>query len=70
MRRLINFIFGAIIGAFVGAAAAILLAPSSGNDLRVEMRERFKGLWDELQEAAQDRRTEMESQLEEMRKPQ
>ncbi len=70
MRRLTNFIFGVIIGAFVGAATAILLAPSSGDDLRIEMRDRFKSLWDELQDAAQERRTEMESQLAEMRKPQ
>ena len=70
MRRLFNFIFGAIIGGFVGAAAAILLAPSSGDDLKLEIRDRFKGLWDELQAAAQDRKAEMESQLQEMRKPQ
>lgn len=69
MRRLFNFIFGAIIGGFVGAAAAILLAPSSGDKLRVEMRDRFQGLWDELQAAARDRRVEMEDQLQEMRKP-
>ena len=70
MRRLFNFIFGAIIGGFVGAAAAILLAPSSGDDLQLEIRDRFKGLWDELQAAAQDRKAEMEGQLQEMRKPQ
>jgi len=70
MRRLFNFIFGAIIGGFVGAAAAILLAPSSGDDLKLEIRDRFKGLWDELQSAAQERKAEMEGQLQEMRKPQ
>lgn len=70
MRRLTNFVFGAIIGAFVGAATAILLAPSSGDDLRGDVRDRFKNFWDELQAAAQERRSEMEAQLQALRKPQ
>jgi gas vesicle protein len=69
MRRLTNFIFGVLIGAFVGATTAILLAQSSGNDFQLEIRDRFKQLWDELQDAAQDRRAELEDQLAEMRRP-
>ncbi len=69
MRRLANFILGAMIGAFVGAATTILLTPSSGDDIRAEMRDRFSQIWGELQDAAQERRVEMEGQLAEMRKP-
>lgn len=69
MRRAFNFIFGAVIGALVGAGLAVLLAPSSGEELRGEMRTRLDRFRVELQEAAQDRRAELESQLQSMRRP-
>jgi gas vesicle protein len=70
MRRFFGFLLGAAGGALVGATLAILLAPASGQDLRNEMRSRFKKFGDELQEAAQQRRGELERQLEAMRHPQ
>lgn len=69
MRRLVGFLLGAAGGALVGATLAILLAPAPGQDLRNEIRSRFKRFGDELQEAAQQRRAELERQLEMMRHP-
>lgn len=70
MRRSMNFVLGAALGAVVGAAVAILMAPNSGDDLRGEIRDRFGRFGEELQEAAQERRAELERQLKTLRQPQ
>jgi gas vesicle protein len=70
MRRGINFVLGAMLGALVGASVAILMAPSSGEDLREEISGRFGRFVDEVQEAAEDRRAELERQLKNLRQPQ
>lgn len=67
MRRLFAFVLGAASGALIGASVAILMAPSSGDDLRGELRSRFGRFFDELQAAAQERRSELEHQLYDMR---
>ncbi|HSS96980.1 MAG TPA: YtxH domain-containing protein [Terriglobales bacterium] len=69
MRRLFSFILGAASGALIGAAVAILMAPASGEDLRGDFRSRFNRLRDELQNAAAQRREELEQQLYGMRHP-
>ena len=69
MRRLISFLMGAAGGALVGATLAVLLAPSSGEDLRGELRSRANRFRNELQDAAQQRRSELERQLQALRQP-
>ncbi len=69
MRRLIGLMLGIGTGALVGATAAILLTPASGKDLRSELRGRMQRFSNELQEAAAQRRAELERQLESMRNP-
>lgn len=69
MRRLIGFLMGIGTGALVGATVAILLTPASGKDLRSDLRSRMEGFRNELQEAAAQRRSELERQLEAMRNP-
>lgn len=69
MRRLLGFLLGIGTGALVGATVAILLAPASGQDLRTELRGRMQRFSNELQEAASQRRAELEQQLEAMRHP-
>jgi gas vesicle protein len=63
MRRLVGFIAGAMCGSIVGAVAALLLAPSSGMELRQNVRVRFDEMLAEGRQAAADRRTELEAQL-------
>jgi len=70
MRRMINFVVGAGFGALVGATLAVLLAPSSGEDLRSDVQARFSRFRDEISEAAKQRRAELEGQLANMRLPQ
>ena len=70
MRRAFNYLLGISIGALVGASLAILLAPESGEDLREELETRFGRFRDEIQEAAKQRRAELEAQLQNLRQPQ
>ena len=70
MRRAFNYLLGISVGALVGASLAILLAPESGEDLREELETRFGRFRDEIQEAANQRRSELEGQLQNLRRPQ
>jgi len=69
MRRFINFFIGATIGGFLGALFALMLAPSSVEEIRLEMRERVARLQNELRQAAAQRRAELEEQLATLRAP-
>ena len=69
MRRMMSFLSGAVMGALVGATVAILMAPYSGEELRDEIRGRALRFKDELSEAAQSRRIELEKQLASLREP-
>ena len=69
MQKFMSFITGAVMGALVGASLAILFAPSSGDDLRLEMQERAQRLQAEVKAAADARRAELEQQLNSLRAP-
>lgn len=69
MGKIGNFLFGALIGAAIGAGLAMLLAPASGEELRRQMRERANTLQIEVKNAANTRRAELEQQLANMRAP-
>ena len=69
MNRALNFLLGAAIGGFIGATLAILLAPSSGEELRSEIGARTNRIRSEVSQAAADRRAELESQLAALRAP-
>ena len=69
MNRGVNFLLGAVIGGFIGATIAILMAPYSGEELRTEIRSRADHVRSEVSQAAADRRAELESQLASLRAP-
>jgi gas vesicle protein len=64
MRKVLSLLIGLLAGALVGAAAAILLAPYSGQELQERVRGRIQGLIEEGRKAALARRAELETQLE------
>lgn len=70
MNRFLSFFVGVMLGSLVGGTIAILLAPVSGEQLRVQMRDRAMTLQDEVKKAAAARRAELEQQLAAMRSPQ
>jgi gas vesicle protein len=69
MKRLTSFFMGAMMGGLVGATLAMLLAPSSGMELRDQMQDRVERLRLEIRRAAADRRDELEAQLAALRAP-
>ncbi|HEX9616359.1 MAG TPA: YtxH domain-containing protein [Anaerolineales bacterium] len=70
MRRARSFISGTIWGGLVGATLAILFAPASGDELREQMRARAERIQSEVNQAAVQRRAELERQLAALRSPQ
>ncbi len=69
MRGALSFIIGTILGALIGASLAILLAPTSGQQLRDQIGERTRNFSQEVEMAAQTRRAELEKQLAQLRAP-
>ncbi len=70
MKRVMNFIFGLAIGGVVGATVALLITPTSGEDIRTQLQARVLDLQQEVQAAAQTRRADLEAQLATLRQPQ
>jgi gas vesicle protein len=64
-----GFLIGTFVGGLFGAAIAILLAPASGQELRARLNERASGFIDEVKFAAENRRSELEQHLSELRAP-
>jgi gas vesicle protein len=69
MRKMFGFLLGALVGALVGSTVAILMAPESGDRLRGEIRERGSAFLADVRQAADSRRIELQSRLEELRAP-
>ena len=69
MKRTSSFLIGAIIGGTLGAIAAILLAPSSGENLRSNLSVRADRIRSDVVSAATERRAELERQLATLRAP-
>lgn len=68
MRKLFSFVLGFLLGALVGVALAVLLAPSSGEEIRQQIQLRADQVVQEGRRAAAERRAELESQLEALKK--
>ncbi len=69
MTTIFRFLSGFFVGAFIGAAVAILTAPSSGTELRRQVCERARSVQDEVSQAARQRRADLQAQLESLRAP-
>lgn len=61
---------GAITGGILGAAAALLLTPTSGSQLRAQVYSRIQLMEKEIIEARDQKRAELEEQLQALRAPQ
>ncbi len=61
--RAIKFLVGMMIGAVVGAAAVLLIAPRSGEETQRMITEKFEAVLSEGKKAYQERRSELERQI-------
>ena len=64
MKRLFRFIFGALIGAFIGSSIIILLAPESGENTRAALSSRIDSLLEQIHTAVADRKAELLKEVE------
>lgn len=62
-----SFLKGAVIGALIGSAAALLAAPASGEQLKSKAAQRIRGFRSELEHAYETRKAQLESELDRMR---
>ena len=69
MRRMFGFMMGILIGGLVGSTIALLLAPDSGEELRTQLRSRGEGFFNDVRQAADERKIELRQKLDEMRAP-
>ncbi|HEX7541177.1 MAG TPA: YtxH domain-containing protein [Anaerolineales bacterium] len=69
MRRAFSFFIGTLIGGIIGAAVALVFAPSAGEDLRGQINDRAQGLVADIRQAANTKRIELQERLEILRAP-
>ncbi|HZD11483.1 MAG TPA: YtxH domain-containing protein [Candidatus Binatia bacterium] len=67
MSKLFSFVAGLLSGSVVGATAALLLAPESGEQLKADARARWQQVLTEAELARERTRREMELQFERMK---
>ncbi|GJM41272.1 MAG: hypothetical protein DHS20C20_15540 [Ardenticatenaceae bacterium] len=67
MNKLFSFMAGAICGALVGGVTALLLTPTSGNDLREQAVARWESAKQEAEQARSQTRQKLESEFENMK---
>jgi len=67
MNKMMSFMAGVMCGALVGATAALLLTPASGEELRLDVTHRWEEALAEARQAMEDTRYEMQAHLEQMK---
>lgn len=67
MNKLFSFLAGMLCGALVGAFLALLLTPTSGEQLRSDAVARWEAALAEARQAMEAKRKEMEQQFEQMK---
>jgi gas vesicle protein len=70
MARIERFLLGAIAGGLFAAAMVMLLAPTPGGEMRKKITGRIDAIRQEVSLAAENRRKELELELEKMQHPQ
>ena len=70
MRKAMAFVFGAVLGGVLGGLTALLLAPYSGDEMRSVIQKGVENIQIEVKEAAQQKRAELEDQLQDFINPQ
>jgi len=66
MNKFLSFLAGVLSGAVIGATVALLLAPSSGDQLRDDMVHRWEEALNEARLAMEETRRDLQAQFEMM----
>lgn len=67
MKKAFSFLNGFFTGALVGGLVMLLFTPDSGEGIRTSFKEKLDGFKNEISMAAQEKRTELESELNKLR---
>ncbi len=67
MRSFFSFLSGVLSGAVVGVAAALLLAPSSGQRLRGDIRSRYETVLSDLKTSVEQERKRLQEELDSLK---
>lgn len=67
MNKMFSFLAGAMCGALIGAVTAVLLAPTSGEELRTNAKSRWDEAIAEAQKAKEETQKQMEAQFEQLK---
>ncbi len=67
MRSFFSFLWGVLSGAVVGVAAALLLAPSSGQRLRGDIQSRYETILDDIKASVEQERRRLEEELDSLK---
>jgi gas vesicle protein len=70
MKAVMRFMQGFLLGALLGASLVLLLTPASGEQLRQQMQAEARRIQSEVNQAAINRRHDLEQQLAALRAPQ
>ena len=63
MKYVLSFVLGAVFGALAGAAVALLFAPSSGGELRTNIKTKADAEYVKLQDEWHKGRQEMQTRM-------
>jgi gas vesicle protein len=69
MRRFVALMAGLLTGALVGGVLALLFAPTSGKNFQQQVSDMVDRFTSNIRQAADERRTDLESELEKLRQP-
>jgi gas vesicle protein len=63
MQKALNFVLGFVLGGLVGGSITLLITPLSGNELRTEVKDYSRHVRDEMEQAYNSKRIELERDL-------
>jgi gas vesicle protein len=67
MKKFMSFMTGAILGGLIGASVVMLYAPTDGKTMQTRIKDSFIELKSDVLQAAEDRRKELNEQLNQLR---
>lgn len=62
MKKLVRFTFGAFLGAAIAGITVVLLTPQSGEDIRTKLGEKIRYVRNQVTNAVEQQRHEMEEE--------
>jgi len=67
MSKTKSWMMGAILGGLLGSALVLLYTPTKGSELKSKFQEAVQKIRDEVRQAGEEKRAELETQLDALR---